>query len=140
MKTTEDYEKVEIGLNEQVIRHISKEKGEPDWVLDIRLKALSMFNKIDLPDWGPDLKDIDLNKLITYIKPKNDMKRKWEDVPEDIKNVFDKLGIPEAEKKSLSGVGAQYDSEMFIIIYKMKLRKKVLFILILILLLKNILN
>ena len=112
MKTTEDYEKVEIGLNEQVIRNISKEKGEPDWVLDIRLKALSMFNKIDLPDWGPDLKDIDLNKLITYIKPKNDMKRKWEDVPEDIKNVFDKLGIPEAEKKSLSGVGAQYDSEM----------------------------
>ena len=112
IKTTEEYAKTEIGLTKEVIERISKEKEEPDWVLDIRLKALDFYNKLELPNWGPDLSEINLDDITTYIKPKNKMADKWEDVPEDIKNVFDKLGIPEAEKKSLGGVGAQYDSEM----------------------------
>ena len=112
IKTTEEYEKTEIGLTKEVIERISKEKEEPKWVLDIRLKALEFYNKLELPNWGPDLSEINLDDITTYIKPKNKMADKWEDVPEDIKNVFDKLGIPEAEKKSLGGVGAQYDSEM----------------------------
>ena len=112
IKTNEEYEKTEIGLTKEVIERISKEKEEPEWVLDIRLKALEIYNKLELPNWGPDLSEINLDDITTYIKPKNKMADKWEDVPEDIKNVFDKLGIPEAEKKSLGGVGAQYDSEM----------------------------
>lgn len=112
LKTNEEYEKTEIGLNKEIVERISKEKEEPDWVLDIRLKALEFYNKLDLPNWGPDLSEIKLDDITTYIKPKNKMADKWEDVPEDIKGVFDALGIPEAEKKSLGGVGAQYDSEM----------------------------
>ena len=112
LKTNEEYEKTEIGLNKEIVERISKEKEEPDWVLNIRLKALEFYEKLDLPNWGPDLSEIKLDDITTYIKPKNKMADKWEDVPEDIKNVFDKLGIPEAEKKSLGGVGAQYDSEM----------------------------
>ena len=112
LKTNEEYEKIEKGLSEEVIRRISREKEEPEWVLDIRLKALSVFNKLKLPDWGPDLSEVNLDDIVTYIKPKNKMTDSWEEVPSDIKNVFDKLGIPEAEKKSLGGVGAQYDSEM----------------------------
>ena len=112
LKTKEEYEKTEIGLTKEVIENISKEKEEPSWVLDIRLKALELYNKLELPTWGPDLSEINLDDITTYIKPKNKMTDKWEDVPEDIKGVFDALGIPEAEKKSLGGVGAQYDSEM----------------------------
>ena len=112
LKTNEEYEKTEIGLTKEIVERISKEKEEPDWVLDIRLKALEFYDKLDLPNWGPDLSEINLDDITTYIKPKNKIADKWEDVPEDIKNVFDALGIPEAEKKSLGGVGAQYDSEM----------------------------
>ena len=104
--------KKEIGLSEDIIRQISKEKGEPDWILDLRLKALDCFNKSKDPNWGPDLSFLDMNKIATYVKPKVNNKRTWEEVPEDIKNIFDKLGIPEDEKKSLAGVGAQFDSEV----------------------------
>ena len=100
------------GLTEEVVRSLSKEKNEPDWVLDIRLKALELFYKLDMPTWGPDLSELNINELATYVKPDTKMNDKWEDVPADIKGVFDALGIPEAEKKSLGGVGAQFDSEM----------------------------
>ena len=112
IKTTEEYLKKEVGLNKEVVERISKDKNEPDWVLKIRLKALDYFYKEELPNWGPDLSELDLDNIVTYIKPKNEMTDSWENVPSDIKNVFDKLGIPEAEKESLGGVGAQYDSEM----------------------------
>ena len=101
-----------IGLTEEVIREISAKKNEPKWILDIRLKALEQFNKLKMPTWGPDLSELDLSKIATYVRPKTDMKRSWDDVPEDIKNTFDALGIPQAEKESLAGVGAQYDSEI----------------------------
>ena len=112
MKTKDNFLSKQIGLNEEIVRKISKEKNEPSWVLDIRLKALKLYNELPMPTWGPDLSELDLNSIATYVKPNNKMSDNWEDVPDDIKQVFDALGIPEAEKKSLGGVGAQYDSEM----------------------------
>ena len=110
--TENETEKTIVGLTEESIREISKLKDEPDWILDIRLKALKYFNEAKDPTWGPDLSDLDLSKINTYVKPKTNMSDKWEDVPENIKDIFDKLGIPEAEKKSLSGASAQFDSEV----------------------------
>ena len=104
--------KKEYGLSEQLIRDLSCEKGEPDWVLDIRLKALKLFYELKDPDWGPDISYLDINNIATYVKPIDHEKRKWEDVPEDVRDIFDKLGIPESEKASLSGSGAQFDSEI----------------------------
>ena len=102
----------EYGLTEDIIKKISEEKGEPDWVLEIRLKALKTFFELEDPDWGPDISYLDISKIATYVKPVNGEVRKWEDVPEDIRDVFDKLGIPESEKKALAGSGAQFDSEI----------------------------
>ena len=124
IKTNEEYISTEIGLTKEVIERISKEKDEPSWVLDIRLKALDFYNKLEMPTWGPDLSEVNIDNIVTYIKPKNQMVDKWEEVPNDIKNVFDKLGIPEAEKKNLGGVGAQYDSEMIYHKVQEKLKEK----------------
>ena len=77
-----------------------------------RLKCLKIFNETNEPDWGPDIHDLDIQKIVTYVKPKTQMAAKWADVPKDIKETFEKLGIPEAERESLAGVGAQYDSEL----------------------------
>ncbi len=101
------------GINEKVVRLISAQKKEPEWMLQKRLRALQIFLEKPMPDWGPDLSRLDLNAITYYIKTddKTDA-TKWEDVPEDIKKTFEKLGIPEAERKALSGVGAQYNSEM----------------------------
>ncbi len=102
-----------IGLDESIIRDISKKKKEPSWALDVRLKALETYNKVEMPTWGPDLSEHDMSKIATYVRPKNDeIKKSWDDVPDEIKNTFDVLGIPEAEKSYLAGVGAQYDSEI----------------------------
>ena len=100
------------GLTKKIIEEISKDKNEPEWVLDIRLKALDTFFKLNNPDWGPDISYLDLSKLATYVKPVEGQVRNWEDVPEDIRDIFDKLGIPESEKKALAGSGAQFDSEV----------------------------
>lgn len=104
--------KKEYGLTREIIEVISNEKGEPSWVLDIRLKALDLFFKLDNPDWGPNISYLNIDDIATYVKPVNGEVRKWEDVPEDIRDVFDKLGIPESEKKALAGSGAQFDSEI----------------------------
>ena len=111
-KIKDEFEKKEIGLTKEIVENISKEKNEPEWVLDIRLKALETYKKLSMPTWGPDLSELNLDNIATYVKPKAKMADSWEEVPEDIKKVFDELGIPEAEKKSLGGVGAQFDSEM----------------------------
>ena len=100
----------EYGLTREIVEKISKEKEEPDWVLDIRLKALETYEKLKDPDWGPDISYLDISKIATYVSPATKEKRKWEEVPEEIKDVFDKLGIPEAEKEALAGSGAQLDS------------------------------
>ena len=87
-------------------------KGEPEWMLEFRLKALKHYLERPMPTWGADLSGLDLDEIYYYVKPTEEQSRTWNDVPETIKNTFDKLGIPEAEQKYLSGVGAQYDSEM----------------------------
>ncbi len=104
--------KIEKGLNEDIVKEISKQKNEPKWMLEIRLKALKIYNKLTLPVWGPNLSELDMNNIATYVKPNTDIKSNWEDVPQDIKQTFEKLGIPQAEHKYLAGVGAQYDSEI----------------------------
>ncbi|HLD87058.1 MAG TPA: Fe-S cluster assembly protein SufB [Candidatus Nanoarchaeia archaeon] len=100
------------GLSEEVVREISKIKGEPEWMLDFRLRALKHFNARAMPKWGADLSTIDFNNIFYYLKPTDRQEDNWDDVPEYIKKTFDKLGIPEAEQKFLGGVGAQYDSEV----------------------------
>ncbi len=101
-----------IGLNEDVVRQISKIKNEPEWMLEFRLKALEKFLQMPMPKWGPDLSDLNFEKLTYYIKPSEKAEKSWDDVPEEIKNSFDKLGVPEAEQKYLAGVSAQYESEV----------------------------
>ena len=100
------------GLTEEVVRAISKEKNEPQWMLELRLKSLEVYNAKPMPTWGADLKELDVQSIIHYVKPNANLEENWDDVPDYIKNTFDRLGIPEAEKKSLAGVGAQYDSEV----------------------------
>jgi Fe-S cluster assembly protein SufB len=104
--------KSEKGLSRDVVEQISAMKGEPQWILDFRLKAYEHFINRPMPKWGPDLSGLDLNDIYYYVKPTEGEEKNWEDVPDDIKNTFDKLGIPEAEQKFLAGVGAQYESEM----------------------------
>ena len=107
-----DFYRVDTGLTEDIVLQISEEKNDPEWMRDFRLKCLDIFNHSKMPPWGPSIDGLDLNNIVTYVKPKTGMAGKWEDVPEDIKNTFERLGIPEAERKSLAGVGAQYDSEL----------------------------
>jgi Fe-S cluster assembly protein SufB len=100
------------GLDRGVVEEISQIKGEPEWMLKYRLKAYEHFLKRQEPTWGPDLSDLDLNDIYYYVKPTEKEESSWDDIPDSIKNTFDRLGIPEAEQKFLAGVGAQYESEM----------------------------
>jgi len=104
--------KTEKGLNEGVVRQISAIKKEPEWMLDFRLKALKHYMQRPMPNWGADISHLDLENIIYYVKPSEMESKSWDDVPENIKDTFNKLGIPEAEQKFLAGVGAQYESEM----------------------------
>ena len=99
------------GLNEDVVRAISKLKNEPEWMLEFRLKALKAFNELPLPSFGPDLSSLDFNSYTYFIRPSEKVEKSWDEVPETIRNTFDKLGIPEAEQKYLAGVSTQYESE-----------------------------
>ena len=113
IKNQDDYDfKIKKGLTPEIIKEISKQKNDPEWMAEFRLKALETYNKLELPTWGPDLSELNMDEIATYVRPKSKMADNWEDVPEEIKDTFDKLGIPEAEKRSLAGVGAQYDSEV----------------------------
>ncbi len=100
------------GLTERVIREISAFKDEPQWMLDYRLKAYKIFLEKSMPTWGADLSGIDFENIRYYVRPQDKAKTKWEDVPSEIKDTFEKLGIPEAERKFLAGAGAQFESEM----------------------------
>jgi len=100
------------GISRKIVEEISKIKGEPEWMTEFRLKAFEVFESKPMPLWGPSLESIRFEDYTYYIKPSARMENKWEDVPEEIKNTFDRLGIPEAEKKFLSGVATQYESEM----------------------------
>jgi len=100
------------GLSKDTVREISKLKDEPEWMLDFRLRAYDVFMKKPMPQWGGDLNKIDFQNIYYYAKASDKTEKNWDDVPENVKNTFDKLGIPEAEKKFLAGVGAQYESEV----------------------------
>ncbi len=108
-----DSYKVKSGLTEDIIREISREKGDPDWMRDFRLASLHIFEETAMPPWGPDISGLDMNNIVTYVRPNTErMHTRWEDVPKDILTTFEKLGIPQSEREALAGVGAQYDSEL----------------------------
>ncbi|MBI2989576.1 MAG: Fe-S cluster assembly protein SufB [Candidatus Magasanikbacteria bacterium] len=100
------------GLTETVVREISKQKNEPRWMLEKRLKAFEFFQKTPMPAWGPDLSALNLDEIVYFVRPDARESKNWDELPEDIKKTFDRLGIPEAEKKHLAGVGVQYDSDV----------------------------
>jgi len=100
------------GLDREIVEQISHMKGEPEWMLAFRLKALEHFQKRPIPNWGGDLSKLNLDDIYYYVKPTDSESESWDEVPDTIKNTFDRLGIPEAEQKFLAGVGAQYESEM----------------------------
>lgn len=104
--------KSDKGLTPEIIKEISSQKNEPKWMLDFRLKSLEIYNSKPMPTWGVDLKDLDMDEITTYIRPNTEQSHSWEDVPKEIKDTFERLGLPQAERESLAGVGAQYDSEV----------------------------
>lgn len=110
--THESIFKTGKGLTPEIVKEISRQKGEPEWMLEFRLKALDQFMKMPTPKWGGDLDGLDFNDIQYYVKPSEVQGKTWEEVPSEIKSTFDKLGIPEAEQKFLAGVSAQYESEV----------------------------
>lgn len=108
-----EYDKISSkGLTEEVVRQISAEKNEPEWMLEKRLEAMRIFYELDNPSWGPDLSDVDVDELTLYVKPKSREVNQWDNLPDNIKQTFYDLGIPQAEIDALAGVAAQYDSEV----------------------------
>ncbi len=107
-----DAYKVKAGLTPEIVQKISDEKKDPAWMQLFRLHSLQIYNQMPIPDWGPSIEGLNMDDIVTYVRPNTKMKAKWSDVPDDIKNTFERLGIPQAERKSLAGVGAQYDSEL----------------------------
>ena len=108
----DDAYRMQEGLTPEIIDKLSKEKDDPVWMQQFRLQSLQIYNEMPVPDWGPSIEGLDMDHIATYVRPKTDMKNDWKDVPQDIKDTFERLGIPQAERKSLAGVGAQYDSEL----------------------------
>ncbi len=108
----DDAYRMQEGLTPEIIDKLSKEKDDPVWMQQFRLESLQIYNEMPIPDWGPSIEGLDVDHIATYVRPKTDMKNDWKDVPQDIKDTFERLGIPQAERKSLAGVGAQYDSEL----------------------------
>src|ERR671920_674526 len=98
-------------IDEEIVAMISMHKNEPEWMLEFRLNALKSFQEKPVPQWGGNLNELDFDDIYYYIRPMENQGRSWDDVPDDIKNTFDKLGIPQAERDILAGVGAQYESE-----------------------------
>ena len=112
-KSEEGYERYADGLTPDIVRAISAKKDEPEWMLQMRLDALDKYHARPMADnWGPSIAGLDLDHISTYVSPKTKQAKSWDDVPTDIKDTFDRLGIPAAERESLAGVGAQYDSEI----------------------------
>ena len=112
IKSEEGSERIAAGLTPDIVREISARKEEPEWMLEHRLRSLEIYNSMPVPDWGPPLDGLHMDNIVTYVKPPTDIKSDWESVPDDIKDTFERLGIPQAERAYLAGVGAQYDSEL----------------------------
>lgn len=107
-----DVYRVKEGLTPAIVEQISKEKKDPQWMQLFRLESLQIYNQLQVPNWGPSIEGLNMDEIVTYVRPNTHMSAKWSDVPKDIKDTFERLGIPQAERKSLAGVGAQYDSEL----------------------------
>ncbi len=107
-----DSYRITSGLTEDIVLEISEKKNDPGWMKELRLKGLKLYNEIAVPNWGPSIDGLNIDNIVTYVKPNTHMNDTWEDVPDDIKNTFERLGIPKAEHEYLAGVGAQYDSEL----------------------------
>lgn len=107
-----DAYRIQEGLTPAIVEQISREKKDPAWMQLFRLQSLQIYNQMSVPDWGPSLDGLNMDQIVTYVRPNTRMSAKWSDVPQEIKDTFEKLGIPQAERKSLAGVGAQYDSEL----------------------------
>ena len=102
------------GLSADLVEEISRKKQEPAWMKEFRLRSLNIYNSKPMPQWGPDISDLDLNEIITYIDPDFKKKNSWDEVPEEIKGIFTALGIPKAEQESLAGVGPSLIRRLFI--------------------------
>ena len=111
-KEEKDSYRIEKGLTPQIVEELSQRKNDPEWMRQFRLRSLEIYNSMDVTPWGPSIDGLNIDNIVTYVKPNTDMQDKWNEVPEDIKDTFEKLGIPQAEQESLAGVGAQYDSEI----------------------------
>ena len=107
-----DVYRVKEGLTPAIVEQISKEKKDPQWMQLFRLESLQIYNQLQVPNWGPSIEGLNMDEIVTYVRPNTHMSAKWSDVPKDIKDTFERLGIPQAERKSLAGLGAQYDSEL----------------------------
>ena len=107
-----DVYRIKKGLTPDIVAEISEKKKDPAWMANFRLQSLQIYNEMEVPDWGPSIEGLNMEDIVTYVKPNTHMSAKWSEVPEDIKDTFERLGIPQAERKSLAGVGAQYDSEL----------------------------
>lgn len=107
-----DAYRMEEGLTPEIVDKLSKEKDDPVWMQQFRLQSLQIYNEMPVPNWGPSIEGLDIDHIATYVRPNTRMQGSWKDVPQDIKDTFERLGIPQAERKSLAGVGAQYDSEL----------------------------
>ena len=113
VKPEEGYERYADGLTPEIVESISRKKDEPDWMLELRLKSLETYRRMEMPaNWGPEIDGLDMDHISTYVSPKTRQASDWNDVPEEIKDTFERLGIPKAERSYLAGVGAQYDSEL----------------------------
>lgn len=109
----EDSMKLEEGLTEKTVLELSETKDDPEWMRDFRLSSLKIYNETPMVDWGPSIEGLDMDHIVTYVRPNTErMHADWDEVPTDIKDTFERLGIPQAERESLAGVGAQYDSEL----------------------------
>lgn len=108
----EDVYRLKAGLTPEIVQQISQEKKDPPWMELFRLEALQIYNSLKVPNWGPSIEGLNMGSIVTYVRPNTQMSARWADVPQDIKDTFERLGIPQAERKSLAGVGAQHDSEL----------------------------
>ena len=107
-----DSYRIAAGLSPEIVEEISREKDDPEWMRRLRLKSLEIYNRTEMVPWGPEIDGLNMDNIATYVKPNTKMNADWEEVPEEIKDTFERLGIPQAERESLAGVGAQYDSEL----------------------------
>lgn len=107
IKNKDEYDfKIRKGLTPEIIEEISKQKNDPEWMKEFRLKALEVYNKLELPTWGPDISELNMDEIATYVRPKTNLNNSWDDVPEDIKNTFDKLRNPRSRKNIFSRSGS----------------------------------